>query len=127
MGIGGTDISAIAAAYAALKNPAVLSHLILISPPLGKGQAQKQLGDYQARFRTARLLPRRIFQSVGRYEIPSRYAKPARALAQVLLARQAEKADVEYKFTELGSGHGLVAFKSILPEAFAHTFPPEGS
>lgn len=125
MGVGGADVGAIAAAHAALKNPAVFSHLIMISPPLGKGQAQKQLVEYGDRFKTSRSLPRKIFQSVGRYEVQSRFYKPGIALAGILRERQENRGDIDYQFVELGSGHGLVAFRSVLPEALAHTFPVE--
>lgn len=119
LGIGGVAVGAIAAAHAALKNPAVFSHLAMISPPLGKGIAQDQLRAYIERFRDARVLPKRIFQSVGRYETRSRFLLPARALNAVLRERD----DVAYQYAEIGSGHGLVAFRSILPETLAWTFP----
>jgi enterochelin esterase-like enzyme len=119
LGIGGFALSAIGAAHAALKNPAVFSALMMISPPLGKGIAQEQLQEYASRFEKSLLLPRRIFQSVGRYEAKARFYRPAVALSEILSQRQ----DVAYKFTEIGSGHGLVAFKSILPEALAWMFP----
>jgi enterochelin esterase-like enzyme len=125
MGLGGADVGAIAAAYGALKNPAVFSHLIIVSPPLGKGAAQAKLAEYAERFNNSRHLPRRIFQSVGRYELAGRFYKPALALASILQARQIQRSDIDYKFAELGSGHGLVAFKSIFPEALAHSFPVE--
>jgi enterochelin esterase-like enzyme len=123
LGVGGVDVGAIAAAYAALKNPAVFSHLIMLSPPLGKGQAQERLVEYAQRFETARLLPERIFQSVGRYEMPNRFYKPAVALALILQRRERNKNDIDHEFVEMGSGHGLVAFKAALPEALAHIFP----
>ena len=37
LGLGGVGEGAIAAAHAALKNPAIFGHLIMISPPLGAG------------------------------------------------------------------------------------------
>ncbi len=123
LGVGGVDVGAIAAAHAALKNPAVFAHLMMISPPMGKGLGQDKLIEYADRFRTANALPRRIFHSVGRYESRARFYLPNRALAVHLLARQEERRDIAYKFAEIGSGHGLVAFKSVLPEALAHTFP----
>lgn len=123
LGIGGVAVGAIAAAHAALKNPAVFSHLMLISPPLGKGIAQDQLKAYIGRFESAPALPRRIFQSVGRYETRYRFYLPALALNAVLKKRQ----DVAYQFAEIGSGHGLVAFRSILPEALAWAFAAGGS
>ncbi|MCU0514412.1 MAG: alpha/beta hydrolase-fold protein [Anaerolineae bacterium] len=125
MGLGGADVGAIAAAHAALKNPAVFSHLIMMSPPLGKGAARQQLADYATRFKESRHLPRKIFQSVGRYETPGRFYKPGLALADLLQQRQEHRGDIDYRFVVLGSGHGLVAFRSILPEALAHTFPVE--
>ncbi|MGJ3239463.1 MAG: alpha/beta hydrolase-fold protein [Anaerolineae bacterium] len=123
LGIGGAGVGAIAAAHAALKNAAVFSHLIMLSPPLGKGQMQQQLIEYADRFENARILPERIFQSVGRYELENRFYKPGLALAGILQRRQAQRADVDHKFEVLGSGHGLAAFRSILPEALAHIFP----
>lgn len=125
LGIGGVGVGAIAAAHAALKNPAIFNHLIMLSPPLGRGQAQKQLLEYADRFKNAPVLPRRIFQSVGRYEIKTRFYKPAVALAGLLQQREEIRKDVDHEFVELGSGHGLVAFKSIMPEAMAHIFPGE--
>lgn len=124
LGVGGVGVGAIAAAHAALKNPAVFSHLIMLSPPLGKGIAESELEAYSQRFSTAKLLPRRIFQSVGRYEIRGRFYRPAMVLREVLQQR-ADNGDVDYAFVELGSGHGLVAFRSIFPEALSHTFPGE--
>ena len=32
---------------------------------------------------------------------------------------------LNYKFVELGSGHSLAAFKSVMPEALAHVFPAQ--
>jgi enterochelin esterase-like enzyme len=127
LGIGGVDVGAIAAAYAALKNPAVFSHLIMLSPPLGKGQAQERLVEYAERFEKARLLPERIFQSVGRYEQQNRFYKPALALGLILQRREINKGDIDHEFIELGSGHGLVAFKAAMPEALAHIFPAKAS
>jgi enterochelin esterase-like enzyme len=121
LGIGGVGVSAIAAAHAALLNPAVFSQLIMISPPLGKGLAEEQLTEYTQRFENANLLPKRIFQSVGRYEIRSRFYQPAHALRDILQARS----DVAYRFVEIGSGHGLVGFRSIMPEAMAWAYPGE--
>lgn len=123
LGIGGAGVGAIAAAHAALKNPAVFSHLIMLSPPLGRGQMQQQLLQYADRFENAPILPRKIFQSVGRYEIRTRFYLPGRALAGILERREKAKGDIDHKFVELGSGHGLPAFKSIFPEALAHVFP----
>jgi enterochelin esterase-like enzyme len=125
LGVGGVDVGAIAAAHCALKNPAVFSHLIMFSPPLGRGQAQKQLIEYAQRFENARLLPRRIFQSVGRYEQAARFYKPNLALAAILQQREILRGDVDHEYVEVGSGHSLAAFKSLIPEALAHTFPPD--
>lgn len=123
LGIGGAGIGAVAAAHAALKNPAVFSHLIMLSPPLGKGQMQQKLLEYADRFENAPVLPKQIFQSVGRYELRTRFYKPAIALAGILQRRMQERGDVQHIFVELGSGHGLPAFRSVLPEALAHIFP----
>ncbi|MDX1993981.1 MAG: alpha/beta hydrolase-fold protein [bacterium] len=122
LGIGGVGPGAIAAAHAALKNPAVFAHLIMISPPLGKGIAQEQLRHYLERFEKARVLPRRIFQSVGRYETRSRFVLPAQVLNSILSRRS----DVQYQYVETGSGHGLVGFRGILPEALSWAFPEDG-
>ncbi len=92
---------------------------MLISPPLGRGQFQDELRQYNQRFAGAEVLPKRIFQSVGRYEGKARFHKPAHALRQILEGFS----NVDYKFAETGSGHGLVGFRSILPEALAWTFP----
>lgn len=119
LGIGGASAGAIAAADAALQNPAVFNGLLMLSPPLGKGPAQEKLMLYNQIFEDARLLPRRIFQSVGRYEVTKRFLRPNLELADIL----DERTDIDYKFAELGSGHGLVAFRSILPEALAWVFP----
>jgi enterochelin esterase-like enzyme len=123
LGVGGVDVGAIAAAYCALKNPAVFSHLIMLSAPLGKGQAQDRLLEYAQRFETSRLLPERIFQSVGRYENPLRFYKPNLALGLILQQREVRKSDIDHEFIEMGCGHGLVGFKAALPEALAHIFP----
>ncbi len=125
LGLGGVGVGAVAAAHAALMNPAVFSHLMMLSPPLGKGVAQEKLSLYAERFETADLLPSRIFQSVGRYETRSRFYKPGKELRDILQARQNEHGGIDYKFVEIGSGHGLVAFRGILPEALAHVFPGE--
>lgn len=117
--IGGVAVGAVAAAHAALKNPAVFSRLILISPPLGKGEFGDELREYNKRFQEADILPKRIFQSVGRYEAKSRFYKPAHALRMILEGVK----QVDYKYVETASGHGLVGFRSVLPEALAWTFP----
>jgi enterochelin esterase-like enzyme len=121
LGVGGVAVGAIAAAHAALMNATAFSHLIMISPPLGKGPDQAQLQRYANRFEKTESLPKRIFQSVGRYEAASRFHRPARELREILEKRR----DVDYRFVELGSGHGLVGFKGALPEALAWVFPNE--
>lgn len=125
LGIGGVGEGAVAAAHAALKNSAVFSHLIMLSPPLGRGPAAQKLQEYAERFRDSNLLPRRIFQSVGRYEQKLRFYQPAIALRGILERRLKDDPDLAYQFVELGSGHSLAAFKSILPEAMAFVFPAE--
>ena len=80
---------------------------------------------YANRFDSAGLLPKRIFQSVGRYEMKTRFYQPGIALSRILQRREDNQGDVNYKFAELGSAHSLAAFKSILPEAMAHIFPGE--
>lgn len=122
LGVGGVSEGAIAAAHAAIKNPAVFSHLMMISPPLGKGTGEDKLREYTRRFETANVLPKRIFQSVGRYEMPSRFRIPAYILRTVLNRRSQQ---TEYQFVETGSGHGLVGFRSVLPEALAWVFPAQ--
>lgn len=119
IGVGGVDVGAVAAAHAAVRNPAVFSSLMMISPPLGKGAFQDQLQDLMSRFTTAETLPKRIFQSVGRYEARGRFIRPATVLRDLVQTKR----DVAYKFVETGSGHGLVGFKSIMPEALAWIFP----
>ncbi|MBI5667183.1 MAG: hypothetical protein HZC41_04175 [Chloroflexi bacterium] len=119
LGVGGVAVGAIAAAHAALRNPAVFNGLIMISPPMGKGEGERLLEQYVSRFEESHLLPKQIFQSVGRYEARPRFVKPAEALREVLKTRR----DVVYKFVEIGSGHGLVGFRSITPEALAWVFP----
>ncbi len=124
LGLGGVGEGAIAAAHAALKNPAIFGHLIMISPPLGRPPAVQLLKEYAQRFRDSPILPNRIFQSVGRYEQDLRFLKPALALRGILELRMTHDPDLKYRFVELGSGHSLAAFKSVLPEALAHVFPP---
>jgi enterochelin esterase-like enzyme len=119
LGVGGVSAGAVAAAHAALKNPAVFSSLMMISAPLGKGQEDNRLSQYAARFEEAPVLPRRVFQSVGRYEAKARFLRPAQTLRDILQKRVGDG----HKFVEIGSGHGLVAFRSILPEALAWVFP----
>jgi enterochelin esterase-like enzyme len=123
LGIGGTGVGAIGAAHAALKNAAVFSHLIMLSAPLGKGQMQEKLLEYAHRFENARILPQRIFQSVGRYEQQQRFYKPNVALGVILERREKERGDINHRFVEIGSGHGLAAFRSIFPEALSHIVP----
>lgn len=118
LGIGGVAQGAIAAAHSALKNPAVFGSLIMISPPLGKGADEDLLSAYASRFEQVGTLPRRIFQSVGRYEARARFLKPAETLRDILQGR-----NTAYRYAEIGSGHGLVAFRSILPEALAWAYP----
>ncbi len=127
LGLGGVGEGAVAAAHAALKNPAIFAHLIMISPPLGGKPALQKLREYAERFRDSPLLPRRIFQSVGRYEQDLRFYQPALALRGILERRMGQDPELEYRFVELGSGHSLVAFKSVLPEALAHVFPAQAS
>jgi enterochelin esterase family protein len=117
IGVGGVGMGAIASMHATLSNPAAFSHLIMISPPL-QGQ-EVSLQDYRRRFETAGILPGHIFQAVGRYETFSRFLKPGRRLAEIIEKRS----DVAYQFVEHGSGHGLVGFKGIFPEALAWTYP----
>jgi enterochelin esterase-like enzyme len=119
LGIGGVSAGGIAAAHAALKNPAVFERIIMISPPLGKGIAQDELRKYKDRFEKAKKLPERIFHAVGRYESRSRFLLPSQVLNAVLSQRD----DVAYHYTEIGSGHGLVAFRSVFPEALQWAFP----
>ena len=123
LGLGGVGEGAVAAAHAALKNPAIFTHLMMVSPPLGRGPAAQKLQEYARRFRDSPLLPRRIFQSVGRYEQNLRFYQPALALRGILEHRERYDANLDYKFVELGSGHSLAAFKSVMPEALSHTFP----
>jgi enterochelin esterase-like enzyme len=122
LGIGGAGVGAVAAAHVALKNPAVFNRLIMLSPPLGKGQMQQKLVEYAERFDKATLLPHYIFQSVGRYELDMRFYKPGIALAGILQRREMQRGDVDHKFVEVSSGHGLTAFRSVFPEALAHVF-----
>lgn len=123
LGIGGVDLGAIAAAYTALNYAQTFASLIMLSPPLGRGRAQDRLLEYAQRFENEPTLPHNIFQSVGRYEIGTRFYKPALALAGILQRRQAARGDINHRFVELGSGHGLVPFRAMMPEALAHSFP----
>jgi pimeloyl-ACP methyl ester carboxylesterase len=117
--VGGVAVGAVAAAHAALKNPAVFSRLMLISPPLGKGEFSEELREITKRFTEADVLPKRVFQSVGRYEGKLRFVRPANSLRMIIEGYKA----VDYKFVETGSGHGLVGFRSVLPEALAWMLP----
>lgn len=119
LGVGGVAIGAIAAAHTALKNPAVFNGLIMISPPLGQGEGSEILSQYSSRFHKANVLPQHIFQSVGRYEAKARFVKPGEILRDILNT----KTNTAYQFATIGSGHGLVGFRSILPEALAWVFP----
>ncbi len=124
IGIGGVGLGAVAAAYATLINPTAFKHLIMISPPLApQTKGEESLANYRRRFETAGILPERIFQAVGRYETFARFLKPGRRLAEVIQRRN----DVHFRFVEHGSGHGLVAFKGIFPEALAWTYPAKES
>jgi len=111
--IGGGDVGAAAAAHVALKDPVRFSRLILISPPLGKGAQAERLRSSDMP------LPKRIFLSVGRYEARARFVRPAQSAADALATRT----DLRFQFVETGSGHGLVGFKSVLPEALAWVLP----
>ncbi|MGV2433914.1 MAG UNVERIFIED_CONTAM: hypothetical protein LVT10_02585 [Anaerolineae bacterium] len=77
---------------------------------MGKGVAQDKLAKYIDSMKNARVLPQRIFHSVGRYEAKARFLLPNQLLAKTLNERQ----DTDYRFVELASGHGLVAFRSAL-------------
>lgn len=118
IGIGGVDVGATAAAKVALLNATLFSRLIMVSPPLGKGLHQDELRSVVAHFADSSL-PRRVFQSVGRYETRVRFIKPAYVVKSVLESA----GGVAYRFVETGSGHGLVSFRAILPEALAWAFP----
>ncbi|MBZ0297333.1 MAG: DUF3327 domain-containing protein [Anaerolineae bacterium] len=119
LGVGGVGIGASAAAYAALMNPVAFTRLIMISPPLSGRSGEEKLNQYPPMFERAEKLPQRIFQSVGRYELKSRFYGPGVALAENLQTRR----NVDFRFVELGSGHGLVGFKGVFPEALAWVFP----
>lgn len=122
LGVGGVAMGASAAAHAALMNPTVFQHLIMISPPLDKGENAARLQAYARRFENADRLPQRIFQSVGRYEISGRFLRPGRALRDQLQQRHARR-ETAYEFVEIGCGHGLVGFKAVFPEALAWVYP----
>jgi enterochelin esterase-like enzyme len=124
VGIGGVGLAAVAAAHATLSNPTAFKHLIMISPPLApQGKGEDSLANYRRRFETAAILRGRVFQAVGRYEAFARFLRPGRRLAEVIQRR----GDVQFRFVEHGSGHGLVAFKGVFPEALAWVFPGEES
>jgi enterochelin esterase-like enzyme len=120
IGIGGVGMGAVAAAHAALKNPALFSSLAMLSAPLGEGKSAAELRQIVRRFDDVEHLPARIFQSVGRYESSSRFKTPARELRSILNRRRTE---TRYQYVEAGSGHSLVAFRSLLPEALSWTMP----
>ena len=124
MGLGGMGEGAIAAVHAALKNTAIFGHLLLMSPPLGSRSTAHLLKDFVERFRDMPIVPKRIFHSVGRYEHDMRYVQPALALRGILERRRQHDPELAYRFVELGSGHSFAAFKSVMPEALAHAFPP---
>lgn len=119
IGVGGVAMGAIAAAHAALNNPAVFTSLLMVSPPMGRGPMQEQLAQIPTRFTNNELLPGRVFLSVGRYEARARFRRPALELRDILEDRK----DIRTRFVETGSGHGLVGFRSIMPEALAWTMP----
>jgi enterochelin esterase family protein len=119
VGVGGVAVGAVAAANAALANPVVFSRLIMVSPPLGKGTYQDELRAIVRTFTSGSKLPARVFQSVGRYEGRARFIKPAQSIRSVL----EDTGGVSYRYAEVGSGHGLVGFRGILPEALAWAFP----
>ncbi len=91
----------------------------MVSPPMGRGPMQEQLAQVPTRFTNGEMLPGRVFLSVGRYEARARFRKPAQALRDVLEDRK----DVRLRYIEIGSGHGLVGFRSVMPEALAWTLP----
>jgi enterochelin esterase-like enzyme len=126
LGVGGVAVGAVAATHAALTNSTAFSRLMMISIPLGKGPNEEQLRRYASRFENVETLPKRIFQSVGRYEAPSRFLKPAREL-RTILDKRAQRRETDYQYLELGSGHGLVGFKGVLPEALSWLFPGDSS
>lgn len=124
LGVAGVGIGAAGAVHAALMNPVAFNHLIMISPPLhSRGGEDEKINRYLTSFEQADTLPLRIFQSVGRYELASRFLQPAHQLAETLHRRR----DVAYQFVEVGSGHSLAGFKAILPEALAWVFPGSAS
>jgi enterochelin esterase-like enzyme len=120
IGIGGVAEGAHAAIAAALRSPSLFNHLMAISPPLaGRGPLAEPMQDIMRRLQTSVIMPQRIFQSVGRYETRARFLRPAREVRGWLANRR----DVQYRFAETGSGHSLVGFRSVLPEALAWMFP----
>lgn len=123
IGIGGVAVGGVVAATAALTNPVVFSRLMMISPPLGRGAYQDELREVVKNFNGAGKLPDRIFQSIGRYEGKARFGKPAQAVRTILEGSHG----LAYKFVEVGSGHGLVGFRGILPEALAWVFPGDAA
>jgi enterochelin esterase-like enzyme len=119
VGIGGVAQGAIAAAHAALSDSARFNRLLLISAPLGKSGSEDVWAQYQPRFQAVEQLPKRIFQAAGRYEAKARFLRPA----QTLNAFLSSKPNLAYQYVEFGSGHGLVGFRSVLPEALAWLYP----
>lgn len=119
IGVGGVAAGAVAAISAALPYSAVFSRLLMISPPLARGANAEALRQLVNEFDNVSELPSRIFQSVGRYEARARFYRPATALSDRLLLRR----DLDYRFVETGSGHGLVGFRSVLPEGLAFLYP----
>ncbi|MDX2162359.1 MAG: alpha/beta hydrolase-fold protein [bacterium] len=117
--VGGVALGAVAAANAALQNPSVFSRLFMISAPLGKGAFNDLLREIMTRFEKADQLPARVYQSVGRYEGKTRFVRPADHLRDILSHRR----DIAYRFDQLATGHGLVGFRAVLPEALAWTLP----
>lgn len=117
--LGGVALGAVAAGHAALRNPAVFNRLMMISAPLGTGQFQEQLAAFMAGVEQTEFTSQRMFHSVGRYEAKGRFYRPALALRDLLQTRE----KLSYRFVETGSGHGLVGFKSVMPEALAWIFP----
>lgn len=113
----GVSSGAAASAAAAIAYPEIFSRVAMISPPLGKGSSS--LNELQEAWLNADVLPKRVFQSVGRYEAKGRFYRPA----QLLQANLSKRDDVVYRFIETGSGHGLVGFRGILPEALVWILP----
>ena len=122
VGIAGAGVGAIASAHAALRSPFTFTRLGMMSPPLGAGSFEEQLRQYYERFQMNPTLPKRIFQSVGAYEQYERFYKPGLQLSELLTRRAGEKDNVDYQFVEIGSGHSLLAFRSVAPELLHHLY-----